>query len=634
MLMQIRERATGVFAYIIVILIAIPFAFWGIQEYFGGPADQKVAEVNGEEIIKRIFDSQLQDQRRYLKSLLGNSFDSIYSDEDKLKESVLDTIIQNALLSEETKSAGYRISNTKLSERIQAVPQFQKNGKFDANTYEQLLAAQRRSPPEFEDQLRQEESINQYQGSVVYSSFLPLNDKRRFASLKQQKRNFDYFLIEPDRNSVEVSADEVSTYYESHKESFKTSERVKLEYLEILQKEIGDSLSYSEEELFDSYNDDPSRYQSAELRKASHILLRLSEDAFAEDVELALSRAQAVVDRIRGGEIFASLAEEVSEDGVSAKNGGNLGYLTRSDIDNPAFVEKLFSMNSGEMSSPIRTKLGVQLVQLDDITPSKTKPFEDVRDQIENELRAEVAEHEFVELAEQLSNISYVNEDNLNTAAEALNMKTKSTDWVTGPTLEGIASYPSVIAAAFSDEVLNKGLNSTLLEVADGHVVVVRVVEHENAEIQPLEQIAEAIKQSLGLSKALEQAQGKGSNAIAMLQKDSNQIDVISKGLGVSVQSPGALLRDDDSVPREIANYVFTLSSIENEYPVFDGVQLDSGQYAVVRLNEVVTITEAEADIETAEWISVQGRYGRREMSAMLKALRETGDVTVFPENL
>tara|TARA_R110002049_G_scaffold252263_1_gene426766 strand:- start:67176 stop:69077 length:1902 start_codon:yes stop_codon:yes gene_type:complete len=633
MLMQIRERASGIFAYIIVILIAIPFAFWGIQEYFGGPADQKVAEVNGEEIVKRVFDAQVQDQRRYLKSVLGSSFDSLYSDESKLKQSVLDALIQNTLLNDETESAGYRISDRKLTERIQTVPQFQTAGRFDSSRYEQLLAAQRRSPVEFENQLRQEESINQYQGSAVYSSFLPVKDKQKYAALKQQKRDFDYFLMAADVNSVDVTDDEINEYYQANKQSFKTLQRVKLEYLEVKQTDIGASLTFSDDEIQSSYDDDPSRYQTPELRKASHILLKLSDDASEEQVASALSKLQAAADRIKNGEEFAALAEELSDDSFSAKKGGSLGFITRTDIDNPVFVQKLFSMKKGEMSAPVRTSLGVQLIKLDDITPTKTKPFEQVRTQIENELRAEASDKKYRELSEKLSNLSYVNEDNLEIAADELDLKVQTSDWITGVEPEGIASYQSVVNAAFSDEVLNKGINSELIEVADGRSVVVRVLEHEPSVIQALEDVADQIESTVRVIKARDQLVAQGANAIEVLNNDASEIEDIAKQLNVSLESAGALLRDDESVPNEIVDHVFSLPSADS-YPFFDGALLDDGQFAVIRLNNVVTVAESEAKVETAEWISVQGEYGRREMQAMLKALRETGDVTVFPENI
>ena len=633
MLMQIRERASGIFAYIIVILIAIPFAFWGIQEYFGGPADQKVAEVNGEEIVKRVFDAQVQDQRRYLKSILGSSFDSLYSDESKLKQSVLDTLIQNNLLSDETRNAGYRISDHKLTERIQAVPQFQNAGRFDSAKYEQLLASQRRSPIEFENQMRQEESINQYQGSAVYSSFLPTKDKQKYAALKNQKRDFDYFLLTTDSNSVEVTDSDVSEYYQANKQSFKTLQRVKLEYLEVKQKDIGDAITFSEDEIQSSYDDDPGRYQTPELRKVSHILLKLKEDASEQQVTSALSKLQTAADRINAGEDFAAIAEEISEDSFSAKKGGDLGFVTRTDIDNPVFVQKLFSMQKGDMSAPIRTGLGVQLIKLEDVTAPKTKPLEQVRAQIENELRADASDKEYIELVEKLSNLSYVNEDNLEAAAEELNMQVQTSDWIVGAELEGIASYPSVVSAAFSDEVINKGVNSSLLEVADGHAIVVRVFEHEPSEIQSLEDVTDQIKATVTIIKARDQLVSQGENAIEKLNDGTSDLDGMLKQLNVSLVTAGVLLRDDESVPSEIVEHVFSLSTADS-YPVFDGVELNNGSFAVVRLNDVVAAAESEAKVEMAEWISLQGEYGRREMLAMLKALRETGDVTVFPENL
>ena len=634
MLMKIRDGASGIVAYIIVILIAIPFALWGIHEYFGGPADQKVADINGQEISKRVFDSQLQDQRRYLKSILGDSFDTVYADENDLKNSVLDSMIQNSLITEESISAGYRISDEQLYERIRSVPQFQKNGKFDSETYQQLLAAQRRSAVEFEEQLRAEEGIKQFQTSVLFSSFLPESSKKQYASLKQQKRDFDYLLISPDIESVTVSEQEIDEYYQSNKDSFKSPARVKLEYLEILQQDIGDKLEYSDDEILASYNDDPDRYRTQELRKANHLLFKLNEDATPEEIANAFDKAKAAVDRINNGESFAELAKEVSEDTFSGKNGGALGFLSRTDIDNPPFVNKLFSMQVGEMSEPLKTNLGVQVVQLEEITESTRKPFDQVKSQIENELKSEASQREFVEQAEQLSNLTYVNVDNLDTAADALDITIQTSEWISGVSLEGIASFPGVVAAAFSDEVLNKGENSTLLELADGHVAVVRVLEHEEEQIQSLEEVAASIEQLVKLQKARAILLEKGKGAVASLQNNSDLLKQLASDLNSEVVSAGAILRDDGSVESELLAKIFEIEIPSDGQPVINGFELNDGQYAIVRLNEVIETDEANTSLELSEWISLQGRYGRREMQSMLKSLRETGDVTIFTENL
>ncbi len=634
MLIQIRERASGILAYIIVILIAIPFAFWGIQEYFGGPSDRNVAEVNDTEITKRVFDNQLQEQRRQLRSLLGKSYDALYKDEGQLQQNVLDMLIENILLKDETKDAGYRISDTQVFERIKSIPQLQIEGKFDASRYERLLASQRRSKVEFEEQLRQDEQINQYQGSIVYSSFLPRADKARFALLKHQKRQFDYFLIDENVSDGDVSKEEIKIYYESNKEDFKNSAKVKLEYIEIIQQEIADTLEFSEDELHAKYEEDPNRYRRAELRNARHILFKLKQDADEQDIEAAFTRARGAVNKIKDGDEFSVIAKELSEDSVSADRGGSLGFLSRTDMDNPAFVEKLFTMNVGETSNPIKTRLGVQIIHLDEIKPSQLKPFPQVRNRVKNEWRSQVAEQEFVKRAERLQELSYEHEDSLSAAAEGLGVSVNMSEWISSLTSEGIASYPKVISVAFSEEVLSKGFNSELLELADGHVAVVRMLEHQEAEIQPVDEVADLIKAILIFKKSVEESFKKGESVVATLKNESGQIEPIVDENKFTLESPGALLRNDNSVPAEILTHVFKMRMPHDDKSVVDGFQLNNGTYVVIRLNRIEELDDVSSAIDTAEWISTQGKYGRREISAMLKALRETGDVKIFKENM
>ena len=631
MLMQIRERASGIVAYIIVILISIPFALWGIQEYLGGGSDQIVAEVGDTEITKRIFDSQVQEQRSRLRSILGQSFDALYQDEALLKQSVLDNLIENTLVNDETLGAGYKISNSQLFERIKSVPQFQVDGQFNQTRYDQLLASQRRGKVEFEEQLRQEERINQYQRSVVFSSFLPSGDKAQFASLRNQKRQFDYFFIQVDVDPDKISPADINAYYESQKENFKTPAKVKLEYIKLLQQDIADAMEFNENEIIAAYEDDPDRYRTAELRKASHILFKTSDNASEQEVAQAFEKAQEAANQIKEGKSFAEVAKEFSDDSVSADKGGDLGFLSRTDIDNPEFVNKLFALQVGEISEPVRTKLGVQIIRLSEITPSKLRPLAEVRSKVENELRSREAEKEFVKRAERLQDLSYENEDNLDVVAENLGMKVEATDWVATVTDEGITSFQKVMTAAFSDEVLNKRYNSELLELADGHVAVIRVTEFQDAEFQSQEEVAESIKTTLVIKKEVEQATEKGQSVVAKLMEAPLQLSTLATENGYSVESSGELLRDDQSLPSQLMSHVFSMPAPKDTQAVVDGLQLSDGRYAVIRLNRVEA---PDTNVEQAEWISMQGRYGRREMSAMLKALRQASDVRINTENM
>ena len=634
MLIQIRERASGIVAYIIVILIAIPFAFWGIQEYFSGPSDQNVAVVDGTEITKRVYDNQLQEQKRYLKSILGNSYNALYKDEDQLKQSVLDNLILNTLLNEETQDAGYRISNGQLFERIKSVSQFQNNGQFDQNRYEQFLATQRRTIVEFEEQLRQEERVNQYQSSIVFSSFLPGEDKTKLAGLKNQKRNFEYFVIDANDEMLEVSESEIAAYYEANALTFETPARVKLEYIEIKQDQIADSIEYSEEELLALYEDEPERYRTAELRDARHILFKLKENAGDDEIEEVFANANEVMDRINAGEEFAALASEFSEDKVSSANGGRLGFLSRTDIDNPEFVDKLFSMEVGQVSGPVRTKLGVQIVKLEEINPSKQKSFEEVRTQVANALKSEAAEQEFVKQAELLQELSYESEDSLDSAAEALGMTVQTSDWISSAGGAGIGEHTKVVTAAFSNDVLVQGFNSELLELAEGQVAVIRVLEHEEAETRPIGEVSESIVAILKHKNRMEASFKLGEKLVDELKVSPDRLKEVVADNQFTLETPGALLRDDDSVPGEILAYAFKMPVPANGQPVLDGFQTKDGKYVVVRLNQLEEMEEPAAKLEATEWISLQGKYGRREMSAMVKALRELRDVEIFPDQL
>lgn len=191
-----------------------------------------------------------------------------------------------------------------------------------------------------------------------------------------------------------------------------------------------------------------------------------------------------------------------------------------------------------------------------------------------------------------------------------------------------------MISAAFSDDVINKGLNSELLEVADGHVMVVRVAEHEPAKIQDLDVVKDQVKDTLIVAKAREQLIDKGQQVVAQLDANPGGINTVASELNLPVENAGTLLRNDSSVPTQIIQRVFSIASEDNLFPVIDGIQLDDGKYAVIQLNEIIEVEEDSATVEQAEWISVEGHYGRREINAMIQALRETGDVVIFPENL
>lgn len=634
MLMQIRERATGIVAYIIVILIIIPFAFWGIQEYFTGGAEVNVATVDGYDISLREFDARLQEQRRYLRSILADRADDLFGDDDQqLKKNVLDDMIQTRLLRSEVDQAGYRISDQTIFQRIQSIPQFQKDGRFDNETYQLVLSSQRRDAIQFESQLRRDEAANQYRGSIVYSAFLPGRDKLNYAALQQQRRDFDYFMIKPDSNNVTVTEQAIEKYYQANLTQYSTKPKVKLEYIEIEQQAIAQQIQISEQALLDAYDSERQRYRTQELRQAQHILFKLAESASEEAVAIAFDKAQQAIDRLAKDESFGALAAELSEDKFSADNDGDMGLLSRTDIDNPVFVDKLFSMETGQVSAALRTKLGVQIIKLNKIIAPQQKSFAQVKIQIDGELRAQSAQAEFVSQAQTLEELSYEFDDNLEKAAQALELDVQTTDWFDADSSEGLAAFAKVRALAFSEQQLVDGLNSDLIELDEGHVVVIRVLEHQQQQTQSLSAVRDQIKTRLAQQLATQQANQIGEISLAKIKSGENQFEEIAVGLNSEIITVESAKRDAEDVPADVLHHAFIIKHSDNDQRVFSGTPTSDAGYLIVRLN-MVDYPELDVTLTPSEWITLQGLYGRREMDAMVKSLREMHEVILYSENL
>jgi len=631
MLMQIRERATGIFAYIIVTLIIIPFAFWGIQEYFTGGNQVNVAEVEGYEISVQEFDARLKDQRRYLRDLLGDQAEDFFGEEDAdLKDLVLNQIIQDRLLTQEIDEQGYRVTDNRIYQRLQSIPQFQVNGQFDNETYQRMLTTQRRNAVEFESQIRREEAINQYRGSVVYSAFLPSEEKYNYAALQQQKRSYEYFRVTVSEDQIEVSEQAIQDYYQANQSQFSSAAKVKLEYLAIQQQSLAEGFEISEQDLKDEYDNEPQRYRTQELRHASHILFKLNEQATDLQIEQAFEKAQQAVQRLDDGEDFGLIASTLSEDNFADKNNGALGLLSRTDIDNPEFINKLFSMDSGETSDPIRTKLGVQIIKLGEIVKPVQRTFDEVKAQINSEMRSQLAQTEFVRRAEMLQELSYEFPDNLDKAAEALELNVQSTDWIQSDSGDGIAQNAKVRASAFSEDALMNRYNSDLIEIDEGYVAVIRVVEHEPEQVQDLHEVSAHIKAILASRLAIQQAETMGYSLLEKLK--AGEISMQQAADGADIIQETSVQRNSQSPDQQILKFVFTVKAAASEQPVYAGTMVDS-EYVLIQLNSVEK-PEADATLNASQWITLQGQYGRREMNSMLKALRETKQVKLFTENL
>lgn len=640
MLQSIRDRAQTWVAWIIVLFIVLVFALWGIQDYIGGGQKVDVAEVDGIAISDQDFQRQFQvyreQQRQQLARVLGNDINNpLYKqllNEPAMRKRVLEGMIQNRLMTIAALDAGLRVSDEYLNDIIRAIPAFQSNGQFDAETYAQQLRYQGMSSKGFKSRLEQDEINRQFQEAIAGSVFVTPQQVNAWLALQNQQRTLSTITLRAEdyRHEAKIDDEKIRAYYDDNIAQFMTEEQLSIEYVEFSADNLGSQIDVSEETLREWYAGHVDDYA-------------IADESAQRDTLLAIRK------RAMAGEDFAALAKEFSEDKASAETGGDIGWLTRNVME-PAFDEALFSMKKGEISEPVRTSFGLHLIKLTDIKGEerrashillsvddkklRTRSFEEVREQLEADYRARESERLFAEQYELLNNLSYEQPTTLEPVATELKLEIKSTELFTRQGGKGIAANPAVVNAAFAEDVL-AGNNSEPLELAQDKVIVLRVKEHKPAMAKPLEEVNDSIIQLL-LGEATQRiARERGEAVLTRLKTGSSQEEVASE-LKAGWSAPESITRDAGQVPRGVVGALFAMPRPTADKPSYTGVALPSGDYSVIAFSAVTEFDPATVDDTKRQTAKRQLEASAAEslLSALRADLRQSADVKIYHKNL
>ncbi len=595
MLQSIRERAQGVIAWFIVILISVPFALFGINSYLGGGSEPVAATVNGQDITQRQFDNGYRDFRENLRQRLGDNYRPEMIDEKKLRQDVLQMMIRNSLLMQKSEALGLRVGDELVKQVIASIPAFRVDGRFNQQAYERGVRLQGQTPAAFVEQVRRGLVSEQLSKAVTGSEFTTGSELESLVKIRLQRRDFEYLVLPAENflNGVEVSDESVQGYYAAHQDEFMAPERVKIQYLDLDIDSIAKTLTSNEEDLRAYYEQHQSLYKTAEQRRASHILIAIDEGSDQAAIDQARSQAQAALERVRNGEDFAAVAKEVSQDPGSAEEGGDLGFF-QTGVMEPAFDEVVFKLKPGEISGLVRTPFGFHIIKLTDIRESAGKSFEEAKDEVAKAYLKSEAERLFYEYAERLGNIAYEEPHSLQPAADDLGMALKESDWISRDGGEGLLSAPKVIAAAFSEDVLVSGNNSEAIELNPEHVLVLRVLEHEEAAVKPLEQVKQSIADKLRLEKAIELASREGADWVARLSQ-GEQLATVAAEKGVPLNPRKEVTRDEQDIPADLLGHLFMMPHPQGDQPVYGQLALSNGGLALIALHKVIDGSLSEA---------------------------------------
>jgi peptidyl-prolyl cis-trans isomerase D len=637
MLQKLREKTTGWVAVVIVGMLVVPFAFFGIENYFTPQASNYVAKVNDAEIGQAEFTTRFEEFRRQMRQMMGEQFDARQFESAESKRQVLDRMIDEELMRQASEKLGVIVSPTSLQKQIAAIPAFQANGQFDPNQYRTMLQAQGMTPRGFEERLRRDLVMQALPSQLMESGFVTEDYVRRYLALRDQTRSFDYVVLAaPAADAIgEVTDEEIQAYFEANGARYVSEERVTLEYIEVDASKLEVPVAADEETLRQRYEEQKTRFVEAEQRLASHILVKVDPNADADAQKAAQARAQALVERARAeGADFAALARESSEDPGSKNMGGDLGWIEKG-ITDPAFEAALFAMQAGSVSEPIKGADGWHVIQLREIKAETGKPFEEVRGELEREYLDGERERIYSDLSGRLVDIIYRDPTTLQTAADELELEVQRSESFTRAGGPGIASNPEVLRAAFSDAQLVDGTVSDPIDLGGSRTVVVRSVDHVPAAPQPLAEVKDQVRSALVAERVAAQSREMADAALAKLRAGET-LESVAAGLGVEVAKADAVGRAGATVDPVVSQHAFSLPHPVEGKPSVGMVELPAGGHALIALTAVKDGDPAATDAEMVGALREQlsQAMGGAEAAAYVKALRQAAKIEVVEDRL
>jgi peptidyl-prolyl cis-trans isomerase D len=621
MLLNFRDNLSGAAKVILIAIIIVPFALFGVDALFvGDGAPKEAANVNGDAISELSLRQAVLVQKQQIIKNFQNVDPSLI-DEERLKPAVMQRLIRQKVEEQAASKLGMAIPSETVFDLLSQVPEFQTNGKFDVQRYEFVVRQMGYTPSGHNKAIRSELLVNQFLQGVVATGFSTEKELALLASVTEQTRDYYYLTIPaaPLMNSLKPSEEDLEAYYDSHSQQFMTEEQLVVEYIELQPSDLVKDISVDSDLVEERYQSKVDAATSSASRHAAHILLEKQDD------DSHLSNMAKIQDKLKNGDDFASLAGEYSEDFATSENGGDLGYTQPGDL--PAELDSaLDKLSVGEVSEIVETKAGVHIVKFLDERAVDIPSRDVLEPAIREELELEMAQNLMPERIEALKDLSY-NATSLQGTADdmALDLKVSEPFGRSGGT--GVASSTQVVEAAFSDAVLEEGYASEVIELSDDLVVVLSVRERVPARLKPLSevrtQIELAVKGDMARKKILLQG-----DMLEQRVKSGSSIDEVAKAeslnwqVSLNTKRVGGLQNDP------VRKQVFSMPVPSNK-AVVDHLILPNGDYVLVSLVKVEVGDYRSLGLEQKQALSSSSSLAvaGREYGAYGSLLLEDADV-------
>lgn len=624
MLETIRNHAKGWIAKVILALIAVTFALFGVDSYMqgGGGSEQIVASVGKTKISRQEYDRVLQTQIDQMREAMGEKFDRATTETPEFKKRVLQELLDRKALLLAAEQQGFQLNDQYFKNALLGIPAFEENGAFSQQRFEALLRQRNMTPADFEREVRNTYMLETHVSPILFGTITPAASVSQLARILTQQREISLAMLTPGEVAaqVKVSEADIKSYYDSHRAEFAEPEKIRAEYLTLNIETAMADIPVSEKEVNDYYQANATRLAQPEQRSASHVLLSLPKGAdAATKARLRDKAAQLTAELQKNPERFAEVARKESQDPGSAAQDGSLGSFGRGAMVK-AFDDAVFSMKKGEIRGPVESEFGFHIIRLDDIQPATAVPLESIRADITAELRKQKVQIQFSELAENFSNLVYEKADSLKPAADALKLTIQTSDWMTKKSAPAPFSNSKLNESLFGVESIKSKQNTEAIEVAPGVLVAARVLEHRPAVAKSLNDVRALIEQYLRSTQTAKLLNARGEAILAQLRQGKepglrwSEFKTVNRqqSLGLDSASINAIFRADT-----------------RKLPAYTGLMASDGSYRIVRITRVLDGGAVDPALTASLKKGVQEALERADLQAVIQLAKSSHKVEV-----
>lgn len=624
---QFRNLLSGWLGKLLLFIFILPFALFGIEGIFNSNSSQDVAfSVNGVEISKVEVSRAIENQRQNLKQQMGGQIDDAFLTDDLLRPRVVEGLIQKELIRQAAEKDGMAVSSNLVKSYVRSLPQFQDEaGAFSNDKLESLLVQANFTKARLYDAVQESMVLEQLQSGIGATAFITPAELEYIVKLNGQKRVVSYATLQaaPLKDGIELTPEEISAFYETNKVQYRTEEKVKVNYVVIGLEDFMGDVEVDESELNAAYDDYVHGLKAQERRRASHVLVEVSDDRSEQDAKTRIEEALA---KLNSGASFEDVAKEYSDDIATAASGGDLDFAGRGLYDT-AFEDALFALKQdGDMTEVVKSEFGFHIIKLTGVESPEIASFADKKAELLASIKAEHAKMKLDEAADDIGRKAYESGD-LQFISESYDKPVQTTAFFTQRGGAGVATNQAFIAAAFSEPVLQDGHNSEVIDLGDNKVAVLRMAEHQPARDQALTEVEDQVRTALMQQKMRELATQKAEAIVAKL-KEGSDLASVSEEFGISWKENVEVTRQSGDVSRSVISTAFEMPKPAETGVSAKKVGLPSGDQEIIVLSKVIEGEYALSDTEaTQAKTSAAQQFGNQDFSNYVASLKDSAEI-------